>query len=259
LPDSFALPLFDSHCHLDDPRFDADRDVVVERARAAGVVRFVVAGTTRQCWPRLRDTVMGIDGAYAAYGLHPWFMREHQPGDAEALDAWLDANPAVALGECGLDFYNSRDGEAEQFELFRSQLDIAANHGLPVILHVRKAMDETLRELRRSTVRSGVAHSFAGSLQQAQQLADMGFKLGIAATVGYERARKLREVVAAIDLNALVIETDAPDQPGPEHRGARNEPGFLIDHLAVMAELRGMQVDELSRHLTRNTEALFGL
>ncbi len=253
------MPLFDSHCHLDDERFDADRDAVVERARRAGVGRFVIAGTTRQCWPRLRDTASVIDGAYPAYGLHPWFMAEHQPGDAEALDAWLDANPAVALGECGLDFYRSRADEAAQYALLRSQLDIAANHDLPVILHVRKAMDETLRELRNSKVRSGVAHSFAGSLQQAQQLADLGFKLGIAATVAYDRARKLREVVAAIDLDALVIETDAPDQPGPAHRGGRNEPGFLSEHLAVMAELRGMQVDDLAGRLTRNSEALFRL
>ena len=251
--------LFDSHCHLDDERFDPDRADVVERARAAGVERFVIAATTRQRWPAVRDTAAAIDGAYPAYGLHPWFMDAHRAGDIDALDAWLDVNPAVALGECGLDFYHSRADETTQLELFRAQLELAARHDLPVILHMRKAMDETLRELRRSRVRAGVAHSFAGSLQQARQLVELGFKLGIAATVGYERARKLREVVAAIDLDALLIETDAPDQPGPAHRGERNEPGFLVEHLEVMAGLRGMDSARLGQQLTRNAQDLFGL
>lgn len=251
--------LFDSHCHLDDDRFDVDRDAVIGRAREAGVQHFVIAATTRARWPKLRDTANAIDGAYAAYGLHPWFMGEHQDDDLAALDAWLDANHAVALGECGLDFYRSRDDEARQFALFRAQLAIAANHDLPVILHVRKAMDETLRELRQSGVRRGVAHSFAGSLQQAQQLVDLGFKLGIAATVAYERANKLREVVANIDLDALVIETDAPDQSGPLHRGQRNEPAYLLEHLSVMAQLRGMDLGALARRLGHNARALYGL
>ena len=249
--------LFDSHCHLDDDRFDADREAVIERARIAGVDRFVIAATTRARWPKLRQTARSCAGAYPAYGVHPWFMQEHQADDVAALDAWLDANPAVALGECGLDFYRSREDEKEQLRLFRAQLDVAANHGLPVILHVRKAMDETLRELRNSVIRAGVAHSFSGSLQQAEQLLDLGFKIGIAATVGHERARKLREVVATVALDSLVIESDAPDQSGPTHRGQRNEPGFLVEHLQTMAELRGMEAQDLAEVLSRNTQHLY--
>lgn len=251
--------LIDSHCHLDDDRYDQIRDQVVARAQAAGVRRFVVAATTRARWSKLEEVVNRYPGSYPSYGLHPWFMDEHRPQDPAALDDWLHSHPAIALGECGLDFYRSRDDEAAQLALFRNQLEIASNHGLPVILHVRKAMDETLRELRQSRVRSGIAHSFAGSLQQAQQLVDLGFKLGIAATVAYDRAQKLREVVAKIDIDALLIETDAPDQPGPAHRGELNEPAYLVEHLAVMAELRGMDADELGAKLTANAYQLFGL
>ena len=254
-----TVALIDSHCHLDDDRFADDRAEVIARAVVEGVSEFVIAGTTRERWPRVLEVVEGYPGVHGAYGLHPWFIDEHGPGDVAELDAWLGIHSAVALGECGLDFYKSREDEAAQLELFRAQLAIAVNHRLPVILHVRKAMDEVLRELRRSGVRSGVAHSFAGSLHQAQRLVGLGFKLGIAATVGYERARKLREVVARIDLDALLIETDAPDQAGPAHRGKRNEPAFLVEHLEVMADLRRMDQAELANRLNRNARDLFGL
>ena len=175
------------------------------------------------------------------------------------MDAWIDNNPCVALGECGLDFYSSRADELQQLELFRDQLQIAANHQLPVIIHARKALDWIMREIRQSAVRCGVIHSFSGSLQQAQQLIDLGFKLGIAATISFERAKKLREVVTAVELNALLIESDAPDQSGEQHRGQRNEPCFIIDHLQVMAQLRGMTQQELAQHLSQNTRELFNL
>jgi len=185
-----TLQLVDSHCHLDDDRFDQDRQQVVDRARALGIHQMVVPATTRLRWPRVEQVAEIYADVYAAYGLHPMFMDEHQPQDVEALDAWLDAHPAVAVGECGLDFFRGDEDQQAQLELFRGQLKIARNHDLPVIIHARKALDLVLREIRHSGIKKGVIHSFSGSLQQARQLVDHGFKLGIAAIVGYERAKK---------------------------------------------------------------------
>lgn len=255
-----SLSLIDSHCHLDDDRFDDDRDAVIRRAASAGVDTIVIPATTAQRWPKVRRVAALDPRFYPAYGLHPWFMPEHRAEDIALLDEWLAQNPATALGECGLDFYASDADRPAQLQLFRDQLALAASHRLPVIIHARKALDDVLRELRACRLeQGGVVHSFSGSLQQAQQLVDLGFKLGIAATVSYERARRLREVVAHIDLEALLLESDAPDQPGAAHRGQRNEPAFIQDHLRDMACLRQMVDAELAQHLNRNCRELFAL
>ncbi len=253
------MRLIDSHCHLDDDRFDADRDAVLARAAAAGVERIVVPATTANRWDKIRTLCADSDVLFPAYGLHPWFVEQHQAAHLRELDEWLDRERPVALGECGLDFYASRRDETWQKQLFTEQLALAANHALPVIVHARKALDETIALLRRHPVRGGVVHSFAGSEQQARQLQDLGFRLGIAATVGFERAKKLRAVVAAMPDDALLLETDAPDQPGAAHRGERNEPAFIVEHLAVMAELRETDPETLAVTLNRNAERLFGL
>lgn len=254
-----SVLLIDSHCHLDDDRYDDDREQVIQRAQQNGVQQFVIAATVASRWPKVHKVCSEYAGMHASYGLHPMFMPEHKPDHIAALDEWLGSNPCVAVGECGLDFYSSRADEVQQLELFRDQLELASKHRLPVIIHARKALDWVLREIRQSAARSGVIHSFSGSLQQAEQLVDLGFKLGIAATISFERAKKLREVVAAIDINALLIESDAPDQSGEQHRGQRNEPGFIVDHLQVMATLRDMPPKELARQLSQNTRELFNL
>ncbi len=255
-----AFALIDSHCHLDDDRFDQDRAAVIERANRLGITQLVIPATTAARWSKVRAVTQSANGIYAAYGLHPMFMSQHQPPHLQALDQWLDQNPAVAVGECGLDFYHSDSDRQQQLDLMRGQLALARDHDLPVILHARKALDEVIRELRRVKLqRGGVVHSFSGSMQQAEVLADLGFKLGIAATVSFERARKLREVVRGIDLNALLIETDAPDQPGAAHRGQRNEPAYILDHLAVMSDLRGTSPQDLAGQLNRNCRQLFRL
>ncbi len=252
-----SVNLIDSHCHLDDQRFDQDRDQVMQRAQQIGVDQFVVPATTRQSWPRVKQLAEEYPGVHVAYGLHPYFMQQHSLEDLAALDSWLQTEAAVAVGECGLDFYITPHDEQQQLELFRGQLDVAANHGLPVIIHARKALDIVIRELRKSALRSGVIHSFSGSLQQAETLYQLGFKLGIAAPISFERAQRLRRVVSQIELDALLIETDAPDQAGAQHRGQRNEPAYIVDHLQVMAELRGLDEQIMARHLNDNCRRLF--
>jgi len=253
------MQLIDSHCHLDDDRFDGRRDDVIARAAAAGVNAMVVPATTANRWDKVKQVCAGRDSFYPAYGLHPWFVEQHQPIHLRELDEWLEREKPVALGECGLDFYQSRRDEPWQKQLFIEQLQLAKNHALPVIVHARKAMDDVISLLRKNASHGGVVHSFAGSRQQAQQLFDLGFKLGIAATVGFERAQKLRAVVAAMPASALLLESDAPDQPGTCHRGEANEPAYIVEHLQTMAELRQCSVAELAASLNRNAKSLFNI
>ena len=253
------MQLIDSHCHLDDDRLDALRGEVVSAAALSGVTRMILPATSANRWEKLKQLCEQYDGLYPAYGLHPMFIEQHLPSHLRELDEWLGREPAVAVGECGLDFFASRVDEKWQKQLFQEQLQLADNHRLPVIVHVRKAMDEVISLLRRQARHGGVVHSFSGSEQQAQQLYDIGFKLGIAATVGYPRARKLRAVVTAMPLDALLLESDAPDQPGGAHRGQLNRPAYIVEHLQTIAELRQIEIEGLAAALTQNTESLFNL
>ena len=253
------MELIDSHCHLDDDRFDACREAVIAQAAAASVTRMVIPATTANRWEKVRQVCAGHDGLYAAYGLHPMFIVQHQVSHLRELDEWLQREQPVAVGECGIDFFDSRIDEKWQLQLFTEQLQLANNHRLPVIVHARKAMDEVISRLRKQARFGGVVHSFSGSQQQARQLYDTGFKLGIAATVSFERAQKLRKVVAAMPEDALLIESDAPDQPGAAHRGQLNEPAFIVDHLQTMADLRNCGVEDLAATLNRNAESLFNI
>ena len=254
-----SVQLIDSHCHLDDDRYDQDRDDVMQRATSAGVQGLIIPATTTSRWPKIKQLAQHYPGVYASYGLHPMFMQDHQPDDLAELDHWLDSEPAVAVGECGLDFFHGNNDQQPQLELFRGQLSLALNHRLPVIIHARKALDLILREIRSSGINQGVIHSFSGSLQQAQQLIDLGFHISIAATISFERAKKLRDITRQLDIDALLIETDAPDQAGAAHRGHRNEPAYIVEHLTTMAELRQMSPDALAARLNHNCKQLFGL
>jgi TatD DNase family protein len=253
------MHLIDSHCHIDDDRLDDVREEVIEDAAELGVTRLIVPATTANRWEKVKQLCDRHAGLHAAYGLHPMFIEQHQVTHLRELDEWLERESAVAVGECGLDFFTSRIDEKWQKQLFQEQLQLADNHRLPVIVHVRKAMDEVISLLRRQARHGGVVHSFSGSEQQARQLYDAGFKLGIAATVGFERARKLRAVVAAMPLDALLLESDAPDQPGVAHRGQLNRPAYIVEHLQTIADLRQLDPKDLATALTQNTIDLFNL
>ncbi len=251
------MELIDSHCHLDDDRFDLDRDAVVASANSLNIAKIIIPATTANRWAKVKQVAGEYEGVYPSYGLHPMFVEQHQANHIRELDEWLDREKPVAVGECGLDFFNSRTDEKWQKQLFNEQLQLAVNHQLPVIVHARKAMDEVISLLRKNTPVGGVIHSFAGSLQQARQIIDLGFKLGIAATVGFERAKKLRSVVASVPDYGLLLESDAPDQPGAAHRGERNEPAYIVEHLKTIATLRNIANAELTEVLQRNSYQVF--
>lgn len=251
--------LIDSHCHLDLPAFCGDRDAVLQRAHKAGVGAVMVPAVDRAHWAGLL-ALAGDTGAVSigvALGLHPCF--EHQADDLDALARSLENHPEVmALGECGLDGVAGVLPMAEQIALCQGQLTLARQHHLPVILHVRKAHNEMLSLLSRQPLPAGgVVHGFSGSLVQAQQYWRHGIHLGVGGVITYPRANKTRQALAAIDAEALVLETDSPDMPLCGHQGERNEPARVADVLAQLAQLRQQPIDTLKAQLTANTQRLF--
>lgn len=251
--------LVDSHVHLDDARFDDDRDQVVARARAAGVDLQIVPSVDRQGWPRVAALSREYPDVHGAYGLHPVFLRNHRDDDVQALDGWLAHHAAVAVGEIGLDHYVEGLDPDRQKKLFLDQLAIARSHGLPVIVHARRAVEEVILALRRQGGLRGVVHSFAGSPEQARQLLDLDFHLGIGGPVTYPRARRLRRIVADLPIERLLLETDAPDQPGTDHRGQRNEPAWIHAVLEQVAMLREEDPAYVAGATSANARHLFGL
>lgn len=250
--------LFDSHCHFDAAAFDPDRPAVLARARAAGVRRQLVPAVSRAGWEKLRDLCAADDGLHPAYGLHPMYLGEHQPAHLDELERWLADERPAAVGECGLDHFVEGLDPGAQRVYFIRQLELARAFDLPVVLHARRAVDEVIAALRRIGGLRGVVHSWSGSDEQARQLFGLGFHLGIGGPVTFARAQRLRRTVAAMPIEWLLLETDAPDQPGEGHRGERNEPALLAEVLAVVAELRGEPPGAVAAATAANAARLFG-
>ncbi|GLQ45475.1 hypothetical protein GCM10007862_05260 [Dyella lipolytica] len=254
------MPLLaDSHVHLDDERFDSDREAAIGRARSAGVALQVIPGTDAASWSRIHALCTTGSGLFPAYGLHPMFMHRHHRDDLATLSHWLDTQRPVAVGEIGLDFHQEGHDAQGQRDYFRQQLALAREFDLPVILHARAAMDEVTTTLRRTGGLRGVVHSFSGSEEQAEQLWKIGFHLGIGGPITYERAQRLRRIVANMPIEYLLLESDAPDQPGAAHRGERNEPSYLPDVLHCIAQLRNEDPELIAAATTANVRRLFGI
>lgn len=251
--------LVDSHCHLDAPEFDRDRDAVVARARAAGVTRQIVPAVDAASWPKLCEVCAATPGLFAAYGLHPMYLAEHRDEHLRQLHAWLEREQPVAVGECGLDYFIEGLDQPTQAHYFEAQLGLAREFDLPVIVHARRAVDAVIGAIRRVGGLRGVVHSYSGSTEQARQLWDLGFLLGLGGPVTYERANRLRRLAATMPVEYLLLETDAPDQPDAGIRGQRNEPARLPQVLETIAGLRGMAPSDLAKATTENAERLFRL
>lgn len=251
--------LIDSHCHLDAPEFDADRGEVVARARRAGVSAQILPAVDASRWQALKNACALAPGLYPAYGMHPMFLADHQPAHVDLLRDWIEREHPVAIGECGLDYFvETLDRDAQQF-YFDAQLVLAREFDLPLIVHARRAVDAVIASIRHVGALRGVIHSFSGSPEQARQLWDLGFLIGLGGPVTYARAQRLRGLVATMPLEYLLLETDAPDQPDSGIRGQRNEPERLVQVARVIAELRGQPLDEIAAATSANARRLFGL
>jgi len=258
------MELVDSHCHLDAAEFDADRAQVLDRAWQAGVHRQIVPAVTAASWPRLREVCRLRPGLYPAYGLHPTFLAAHRPAHLDELRAWIERERPLAIGECGLDFFVEGMDPQAQALYFDGQLRLARDTGLPLVVHARRAVDAVIASIRRfggnaAMPLRGVVHSFSGSPEQARQLWDLGFLVGLGGPLTYDRAQRLRRLVAQMPLEFLLLETDAPDQPDADIRGQRNEPARLRRVLDTVAMLRDQDPAGIAAITSANAERLFGL
>ena len=260
----------DTHCHLDAPEFDADRDAVRQRAREAGVGVCVLPAVQQRDWAGVQALAARHGDAYAL-GVHPLYVPQAHDADLDALEAALSAAQGdprlVAVGEIGLDFFVpalcTPEMRERQWHFYTAQLALAKKHGLPVILHVRRSADGLLKGLRQTKVQGGIAHAFNGSTQQAQAFIDLGFALGFGGAMTFERATALRELARTLPVQALVLETDAPDIP-PQwiYRTAqarasgqaqgRNSPAELPRIAQLLADLRGMDWREVQAQTSAN-------
>ncbi len=252
--------MIDSHCHIDISVFDDRRTPLLARARAAGVEGFIVPGVDRMGWRGIIELARRERGVYAAPGLHPMYLDLHRGKHLDELKALVAGGEVVAIGEIGLDYHVEGLDRHRQQELFESQLRLAALARLPVLLHVRKAHDQVLATLRRQHfAHGGIVHAFTGSMQQAEQFFEMGFLISICGTVTYDRARKVRHIAASLPLEALAVETDAPDIPLAGRRGADNLPEYLPEVVQTLAALRGESVATIARATRDNVALVLGI
>lgn len=254
-----ARMLIDSHCHLDATEFDADRADVIARAQLAGVTAQIIPAIELAGFEKLRDLCASSAGLHPAYGLHPMYLAAHRPEHLDALREWIEREHPVAVGECGLDFFVEGLDRDAQRRYFQRQLELAREFDLPLIVHARSAVEETISAIRRIGGLRGVIHSYSGSAEQAAQLWKMGFCLGFGGPVTYDRARRLREIVARMPIEFLLLETDSPDQPLSGHRGERNEPARLREVLAAIAQVRDEDADAIEQATSANARRLFRL
>ncbi len=253
------MELIDTHCHLDVPDFDPDRTSVTGRARAAGVVAMVVPAIHRAGWAGLLDLCGSAPDLFPALGLHPVYLADHQDADLAALERAVADSQPIAIGEIGLDYWVRELDRDRQQTLLEAQLAIARSAKLPVLLHVRKSHEQVLATLKRIRVAGGIAHAFSGDLAEARRYLELGFKLGFGGMLTFERSNKLRRLAAALPVESIVLETDAPDLTVAAHRGSRNSPEYLPDVLAALAQVRGEDPAWLAERTTANARAALGL
>jgi TatD DNase family protein len=261
--------LLDSHCHLQDPRFDKDRDDVIHRAREAGVSTLVVIGYDMKASRRGVDLSESVENVYATVGVHPHEAESLTIQDLDILARLAESPKVVAIGEIGLDFYRNLSPPDAQRRAFQQQLSLARELNLPVVIHAREADEEAFDILgaHADDARNnweadrplGVMHCFAGDLSLALRYTGLGFVISIPGTVTYPNAQRLQAVCRTLPLRSMVIETDAPYLSPLSHRGRRNEPAHLAETAGFIAELRGESFAEVAAGTTAAAAQLFGL
>ncbi len=254
---------FDSHCHLDFPQFDHDRQQVLQRCSDLGVMHILIPGVTASGWPGLLG-MLPEGGRHsikllAALGLHPMFMADHQPDHLDQLHRVLRgrSSAVVAVGEIGLDYMMPEATWKVQQEYFVEQLKLAKNFDLPVLIHARKSHDQILKLLRQHHFdRGGIVHAFSGSEQQGLRYIERGFYLGVGGAITWPRATRLRGLMSSISLDSLVLETDAPDMVPEFAGGQRNSPEYLPEIAQQLADLRNESVKKIAAQNLRNMHKL---
>ena len=246
--------LIDSHCHLDALEFNQEQDGIVKLAFDHGVEKIIVPAVNRKSFDNVINLRKKFPNCFYALGFHPMYINDMKDDDLDTLQTYLKTYEPVAVGEIGLDFFVTKDNKLLQEEIFVAQLKLANTFDLPVIMHVRQAIDDVLKNLRRYPVKGGIAHAFNGSLQQAHAFIELGFKLGFGGAMTYTRATHIQALAKSLPMESIVLETDAPDIPPSwlGHEGL-NTPKELHQIATFFAELRGMNLTSVIEISHQNT------
>ena len=253
----------DSHAHIDGPEFDADRDEIIERAKAAGVSLILNVGTGDPhsgAFERAVALGQKHDSVYTAIGTHPHDARFYDDQAEEKTKTLVQKEHVLAWGEIGLDFHYDNSPRDVQVAVFKRQLRAARECGLPVVIHTREAESETIELLRteyEGAERRGVFHCFSGSRELAQRAIELGFMISFSGIVTFKKADELRAVAREVPLQRLLIETDCPYLTPIPYRGKRNEPAYVVEVARCLAGLHGVDIDEIGRVTSENFRSFF--
>ena len=253
--------LIDSHAHLDDKRFDNDRDSIIAGLKDSGVEMVVNIGADLKTSIASAALAEKYDNIYAVVGVHPHSAKEVDDSTIEILKTFAKRDKVVAIGEIGLDFHYDNSPRDVQRKWFIEQLKLAKEVNLPVVIHTREAAQETfdiLKEAQDGSLR-GVLHCYSGSVEMAMEYIKLGFYISLAGPVTFKNSKVLKEVAKAVPLDKLLIETDCPYLTPEPNRGKRNEPAYVRYVAAEIAELRGISFEELVKATNKNTKELFGI
>ncbi|MDH5608589.1 MAG: TatD family hydrolase [Cyclobacteriaceae bacterium] len=251
--------IIDSHAHIYLEQFDDDRAEMIDRAQQAGVTEILMPNIDHTSIEAMMEAELRHPGmCFAMMGLHPCSVDKHFEKELYKVEEWLGKRAFKAVGEIGTDLYWDKTFWPEQQEAFRIQCELAVTHGLPVVIHSRESIDETIEMVRPFTEKglSGVFHCFTGNEQQAERIMEMGFYLGIGGVLTFKKSG-LDAVVKKTGLDQLILETDSPYLAPTPFRGKRNEPSYLTFVVEVLAAAMGMEANEVMEKTTRNTRSLF--
>lgn len=254
--------MIDTHAHIYDQAFDADRTAVVERAIAAGVQKIIlpnIDGSTIEGMLALEASYPGI--CYAAIGLHPTSVKENYQDELALVEAELKRRKYIAVGEIGIDLYWDSTFQKEQIIAFQQQVEWALDYNLPIIIHLRNSHQEVMQALQpyKNKGLKGVFHSFGGSIEEVHDILNFGgFFIGINGVVTFKNAN-LGDVLKQVELKHLLLETDAPYLTPVPFRGKRNESAYIIHIAQKLAEIYNINIDEVIAQTTQNAQSLFQL
>ena len=255
----------DSHAHIDGPEFDADREEIIESARAAGVSVILNVGTGDPhsgAFERAVELGKKYESVYTAIGTHPHDARFYDDKAEDRIKTLVESERVIAWGEIGLDFHYDNSPRDVQIEVFKRQLHAARECDLPVVIHTREAESETIEILESAysgADRRGIFHCFSGSMELAQRAVELGFLISFSGIVTFKKADELRAVAKQVPLDRLLIETDCPYLSPIPHRGKRNEPAYVIEVARCLAGLHGVELEEMARITSENFKRFFRL
>lgn len=252
------MTLVDTHCHLDLPQFDGDRDAVVRRALDHGVHAMVVIGFNPERWSTSANLGREYPCVCRAVGLHPNDASLWSDELRECLERELDRGDAVAVGEIGLDFFRDRASFAEQIRAFEAQVDIALERDLPIVVHQRNAEEDVLAVLEGATGLRGVMHCFTGDWALAERFLELGMYLGFGGVLTFPKSTVVRDAAISTPLDRILLETDSPYLAPQPWRGKRNEPAYAVSVADTLASIKHLPLDAVAAATTANAVNLLG-